>query len=518
MSNSSADIFKPNHTSFNTMTAVVVDDVDNMRTTMSALLLEAGLKKVYQAADGVDALSIIQKHQIDLVVSELQIARLDGIELLRKVRSDPKISNTPFIMTSATIEENDVVRAIKHGVSEYVVKPFSAKILIERTKRAIAHPIKSTASLFKRGEKSAKGTVKENLRILVVDDEATNIQIISELLKNDYRIKAATNGELALKICASAQPPDLVLLDVMMPQMDGIEVCKRLKSNARTQHIAVIFLTALDQTEDIVKGLALGAVDYIVKPINPPVVKARVKTHSKVIEAHKQMREQVDTLVEMTRLKEEYDRVVKSDLKHPIEAITQSVAVLEKGFRDPTRVKQNAMAIKSSITQLTQMVDNMLTLGKIEEGNYQLVPVRLDLRHLMTTVVETFQLTFAKKKLEIHNDVVEAIYIEAEELLSISLFSNLIKNAIEAAPRGSAIKLSGTIKDNCVVVEIHNQGEIPEEIQGRFFDKYVTSGKKNATGIGTYAAKLMAEVQNGKIDFRSGVDEGTSLYISLPKF
>jgi len=118
----------------------------------------------------------------------------------------------------------------------------------------------------------------EKATILVVDDESQNIDIYVGLLSEDYTVKAATNGTKALKIAFSSAP-DLILLDVMMPDMDGYEVCRRLKNDPRTRNIPVIFVTAMGRVEDESHGFALGAVDYITKPISPPILKARVSTH-----------------------------------------------------------------------------------------------------------------------------------------------------------------------------------------------------------------------------------------------
>jgi putative two-component system response regulator len=115
--------------------------------------------------------------------------------------------------------------------------------------------------------------------ILVVDDTPDNLVLMSELLKDSYRVKVAIEGERALRIAASDDPPDLILLDIMMPGIDGYEVCRRLKADERTRGITVIFLTAKAGVEDEGRGLAVGAVDYITKPISPPIVLARVKTH-----------------------------------------------------------------------------------------------------------------------------------------------------------------------------------------------------------------------------------------------
>jgi phosphoserine phosphatase RsbU/P len=131
----------------------------------------------------------------------------------------------------------------------------------------------------------------EKQRILVVDDERFNVNVLVDLLKNNYKMMVAKNGMQALKAVAS-QLPDLILLDIMMPEMDGYEVCRRLKSDDATKHIPVIFVSAMGQENDETKGLELGAVDYITKPISPSIVKARVKTHLELHRAYQQLESQ----------------------------------------------------------------------------------------------------------------------------------------------------------------------------------------------------------------------------------
>lgn len=115
--------------------------------------------------------------------------------------------------------------------------------------------------------------------VLVVDDSPDNIELLSEVLRDDYRVRVATSGEKALKIVYSDEPPDLILLDIMMPGLSGLEICRRLKTNPDRRRIPIIFVTAMGSTEDEQRGLDTGAVDYITKPISPPIVKARVRTH-----------------------------------------------------------------------------------------------------------------------------------------------------------------------------------------------------------------------------------------------
>jgi CheY-like chemotaxis protein len=146
--------------------------------------------------------------------------------------------------------------------------------------------------------------------VLVVDDTADNLSIMSGLLRDDYRVKVASSGEKALKIAAGNPPPDLILLDIMMPRMDGYEVCRRLKADPKTREIPVIFLTAKAEVEDEQKGLDLRAVDYITKPISPPIVLARVKTHLALKASADFLRDKNAYLeAEINRRVEELDKV-----------------------------------------------------------------------------------------------------------------------------------------------------------------------------------------------------------------
>ena len=132
--------------------------------------------------------------------------------------------------------------------------------------------------------------------VLVVDDSPENIDLLGDVLNRDYDIKVALNGEKALKIAGSEIPPDIILLDIMMPGMDGYEVCRRLKSDARTQDIPVIFVSSMGEVEDETKGLEVGAIDYITKPIRPPIVQARVRSQIELKQARESLKNQNEIL------------------------------------------------------------------------------------------------------------------------------------------------------------------------------------------------------------------------------
>jgi sigma-B regulation protein RsbU (phosphoserine phosphatase) len=135
-----------------------------------------------------------------------------------------------------------------------------------------------------------------NNTVLVVDDSPENIDLLGDVLKHDYKVKIALTGEKALKIAGSENPPDIILLDIMMPAMDGYEVCRRLKSNDKTQNIPVIFVTSMSEVEDETKGLEAGAIDYITKPISPAIVKARVKNHLELKDAREYLKNENEIL------------------------------------------------------------------------------------------------------------------------------------------------------------------------------------------------------------------------------
>lgn len=148
--------------------------------------------------------------------------------------------------------------------------------------------------------------------ILIVDDIPANIKVLGEALRFEYQVRLATEGERALKIAGSSNPPDLILLDIVMPKMDGYEVCRRLKEDSSTRNIPVIFITAMAEEEDETRGLALGAVDYITKPFSLPIVKARVKTHLE-LKRHRDLLEALSTLDGLTGIpnRRRFDEVLK---------------------------------------------------------------------------------------------------------------------------------------------------------------------------------------------------------------
>ena len=134
----------------------------------------------------------------------------------------------------------------------------------------------------------------ETPTILVVDDTPTNIDVLRGILREDYKVKVATSGQKALEIASAPPPPDLILLDIMMPGLDGYDVCRRLKQQALTKDVPVIFVTAMDETGDEAEGFAAGGVDYITKPVSAPIVRARVRSHLNLFDQARHLSQLVD--------------------------------------------------------------------------------------------------------------------------------------------------------------------------------------------------------------------------------
>lgn len=509
------DITNKGDYSFSNLVVVIAEPVGSMRLTIAGLLDNINFKKIIQAGNGAEVLTIMEHEKVDIVISEYELPKVGGIELLKKIRKNPQTAMLPFILLSSTIEHDEVIEAIKNGVSEYVVKPFSINILKKRIISSILHPIKSTATSVKSSIKKLSEESNKKFEILIVDDTATNIHLAANILRDEYKIRGAISGEKALKICQSASVPDLILLDIVMPGMDGMEVCRLLKSNPVTQHIPIIFLTALEQTEKVVEGLSLGAIDYITKPINSEIIKARVKTHINTLSYNKLLQQQVSTMVENIQMRDKFDRILQNDLKSPITQIYTAIDDIEKSKKSPNAISNLSKNLKLSTTLLSNQIDNMITLYKLEDGSYQLDAVNLSLTKIIKNIFDTFSLSAANNKLEIKTDFIDEHYFQGEELLTSSLIANIFKNAIEAAPRGSRVNASISIKGEFQVLEITNRGEVPSDIQPFFFEKYVTFGKKNAVGIGSYAAKLMVEIQRGTIALVT-TEKSTTLVISLP--
>lgn len=356
--------------------------------------------------------------------------------------------------------------------------------------------------------------------ILAVDDTPENLDVVKSVLAPDYAVKAAVNGKMALKI-ARAQSPDLILLDIMMPEMDGYEVCKRLKADRATRDIPVIFLTALNQVGDEARGFKLGAVDFIAKPVVPAIVRARVKTHLALSEARKKLENHNLALIEAAQLREDVEHITRHDLKSPLNAIIGVPQYLLGQCRFTESQKSLVLGIEQAGLRMLEMINMSLDLFKMENGAYLFAPEPVDIYELLQKVFGDIESSAQKKQLELRILIDgrpagkdRGAVAMAEPLLCYSMFANLCKNAIEASGEGDlfSINIVGGQKTEIV---FDNAGEVPESIRDTFFEKFVTKGKDYGTGLGTYSARLMAETQNGEISLDTSAPGRTRIRVVL---
>jgi DNA-binding response OmpR family regulator len=331
--------------------------------------------------------------------------------------------------------------------------------------------------------------------VLVVDDTEANIDILVETLGDDYEVSVALDGREALEMVAEERP-GLILLDVMMPEMDGYEVCRRLKADEATQDIPVLFITALSEAEDEARGLGLGAIDYITKPFNPAIVKARVRNHLALREA--------------ARLREDVERIMRHDLKSPLTAVVSLPQLLCMADNLEEHQREMLGRIEEAGYILLSMVNLSTALFKMERGGYALDPEPMDLAAVVRKVFAGVEDTAAMRgmALVLEIDGAEAAPDQAfdavgEELLCYSMLANLVSNALDASPRGEAVRVGLDRDGESVRVAVVNAGAVPEAVRERFFEKYATAGKSRGTGLGTYSARLIARAHGGDIAMQS---------------
>ena len=333
--------------------------------------------------------------------------------------------------------------------------------------------------------------------LLVVDDTEANLDILVEALGDAYNVAVAMDGRAALEAVQDA-PPDLILLDIMMPGMDGYQVCQQLKADDRFSQIPVIFLTAMTEVANKTKGFALGAVDYITKPFEIAEVQARVETHLKLRQALAELESQNQMLKDYARLRDEVERMTHHDLKTPLNAVISVPAMLLEEHNLTQDQRDLLGMLQESGHRMLHLINSSLDLYKMEIGRYQLRPEPVEVLRLIRQIwAQSRELAHAKR-LQLNLLMAgrpvkagEGLWVWGEETLIYSLLANLIKNAVEASPEDGSITIT-LAEGEQNLVRIHNQGEVPEAMRDKFFDKFATAGKKGGTGLGTYTAKLIS--------------------------
>ncbi len=358
--------------------------------------------------------------------------------------------------------------------------------------------------------------------ILIVDDIPANIEILSNILISDYEIAVAKSGAKAIKIAQVFPLPDLILLDVIMPDLDGFETCRLLKSSPVSQEIPVIFVSSQTEVVDEACGFEVGGVDYIAKPVSPTIVRARVKTHLALSSFTRELTRQNLHLQENISLLERIEQIARHDLKSPLTVFMGASDFMGHDKNLNSDQLEFLRVLDQSALKMLDMIDHSLDLSKMERGQYKVNPVSIDVANLVRFIVKELESIARVRSVRfaviLNNQTLQdsdSCMIKSESSLLTTIVSNLVKNAIEASPDGEIVVIS-LIGKNPFLIEVYNRGEIPAEIKHHFMERYVTCGKEKGTGLGGYSARLAAQTLGGEIRFVSSQETGTVITVSIP--
>jgi len=372
--------------------------------------------------------------------------------------------------------------------------------------------------------------------ILIVDDTPDNIEVLTHILKDEYRIKAALDGQSAINLAQKEPHPDMILLDIMMPKMDGYEVCSRLKSIKSTANIPIIFVTAMDGSHDEEKGLKTGAVDYITKPISPSITLARVKTQLELYEQRKNLellvQQETEKRLESERLLLRQSRlaamgemmsVIMHQWTQPLSSISVINSTLEIGAELEKITNEDIIRQTKKISEtIAFMKETMNDFRDYFKPDKKRRFFNLhDEVKIITTIMNPILVDKSiKLNIDIEKDMM--LYGFSSEFKQVIL--NLISNAKDALgeklKKGdfeAQISIIGKREGQINIIEVSDNGEgINLESIERIFDDYFSTKEDAGTGIGLSMSKMVIEEQmNGKIYAKNGTI-GARFIIELP--
>jgi diguanylate cyclase (GGDEF)-like protein len=303
---------------------LLVDDVhENLHGLMSILRDDYA---ILAATSGEKALELARRApRPDLILLDIKMPGMDGYSVLSELKIDPDTAAIPVIFVTALSEATDEALGLRLGVADYITKPINPDLVRARVRTQLElHRLRRNPVMF---DVVANGDAERAASLLVVDDMPENIHQLLEALKDHYRIRVASCGAKALDIVHGPNPPDLVLLDVVMPGMDGYEVCRRIKATAVGNRIPVIFVTVVDETQHKIRGFEVGAADYVTKPFDIDEVHARIRTHLELARLRRFLEDLVAQRTAMLQVSEEKYRILAH--RDPLTALPNRVLFAE---------------------------------------------------------------------------------------------------------------------------------------------------------------------------------------------
>ena len=362
-------------------------------------------------------------------------------------------------------------------------------------------------------------------KILIVDDVMSNVLLLKVLLTNEkFAIATASNGRQALEQ-VEKENPDLVLLDVMMPDMSGFEVAQHLKSNPNTADIPIIFLTALNSTEDIVKGFQVGANDFISKPFNKEELIIRVTHQISLVAAKRLILSKTEELQRTIAGRDKLYSVIAHDLRSPMGSIKMVLNMLILNLPSE-KIGAEMYELLTMANQTTEdvfsLLDNLLKWTKSQIGKLNVVYQDVDLVEVTDGVIEIFSMVASLKKIRIHEMKPEKMMVNADIDMLKTVVRNLLSNAIKFSKENSEVLVKMEEVDGMAVVSVQDYGcGISEEGQKKLLHTdthFSTFGTNNeeGSGLGLLLCKDFVVKNGGKLWFTSKEGEGSIFSFSIP--
>jgi two-component system, sensor histidine kinase and response regulator len=357
-------------------------------------------------------------------------------------------------------------------------------------------------------------------RILVVDDSPDNLFLVQTILEEEgYTITLAEDGRTALEQI-ELSPPDLVLLDVMMPEMDGYEVTRRVRENQKLPFMPILLITAFDQPS-VVKGLDIGADDFIRKPVEVDELLARVRSLLRLKRA-------IDEREQIARQREEFVSWMAHDLRTPIVAAERMLMLFQQGaLGDLSSAMEEAISTMArSNRNLLAMVNTLLEVYRYEAGRKTLYFSPIDIQEVVQEVVQELSPLADEKKLSLKSNFGEKVStkVMGDRLELHRVFTNLLGNAIKFTDSGSVeVRLSNTPNPNdCktvwLLVEVEDTGPgISPEDQKMIFERFRQgSHKRSGSGLGLHLSRRIVETHQGTLEVKSELGKGSLFRVCLP--
>lgn len=362
-------------------------------------------------------------------------------------------------------------------------------------------------------------------KILIVDDVMSNVLLLKVLLTNEkFAIATASNGRQALEQ-VEKENPDLVLLDVMMPDMSGFEVAQHLKSNPNTADIPIIFLTALNSTADIVKGFQVGANDFISKPFNKEELIIRVTHQISLVAAKRLILSKTEELQRTIAGRDKLYSVIAHDLRSPMGSIKMVLNMLILNLPSE-KIGAEMYELLTMANQTTEdvfsLLDNLLKWTKSQIGKLNVVYQDVDLVEVTDGLIEIFSMVASLKKIRIREMKPEKMMVNADIDMLKTVVRNLLSNAIKFSKENSEVLVKMEEVDGMAVVSVQDHGcGISEEGQKKLLHTdthFSTFGTNNeeGSGLGLLLCKDFVVKNGGKLWFTSKEGEGSIFSFSIP--